>query len=256
MEKSSNFYYYFLTKYYQFATADSGIAYVLYAKGSNDWYIPVNDADGKISVKDKRGTYYRYSSGSPVSPCHLYGSSSKVTPNLIIKNDHIDGIKFGTTATNTLKNTFSIYDTKKPDLTDDDEFLGTFTKTSIGEQITNVVGDNSIKKSTKYFESNSGDKYYNINTSGYIAGTNALAEMTSTVNNSLTVKGEAYVKMLEFYEAAEISDSVACMRYQVQNFSGNTIGSLLIEINVSLFKGIFELKTGMVQELATKANIA
>jgi hypothetical protein len=60
--------------------------------------------------------------------------------------------------------------------------------------------------------------------------------------------------MLEFYESAQNSDVVACCRYEIENFSGNNFGSTLIEFNVHLLKGIFEIKTGTVQQVSNSIH--
>ena len=56
--------------------------------------------------------------------------------------------------------------------------------------------------------------------------------------------------MLLNFEATQASDSVTCYRNQIENYSGNSFASVLIEINVALFKAIFEIKTGIVQQVS------
>ena len=231
------------TKYYQFASAEKGFCYVVYVSGTSS-YFKTKEVNGVLQV-DTSKTYNNSSKG--LYPCYLNGSASKEAKNLVLKSYTIKDYKIGDEAKSILKNTFSIFENTE-------DFYGTFTK-SVLAQLNNLTFD--VLKSTKYFDSNWGTRYYYIQNEGKMTPRPAFQTASDSetakgiFNNTLEVKlKSAEARMLEFYENAQTSDSVSCYRYQIENYSRNTFGCYLVEINIYLWKGIFEFKTGVVQQVS------
>ena len=232
------------TKYYQFASAEKGFCYVVYVSETSN-YLKTKEVNGVLQV-DTSKTYNSNSSNNKLYPCYLNGSASKEAKNLVLKSYTIKDYKIGDEAKSILKNTFSIFENT-------DDFYGTFTK-SVLEQLNNPF---DALGSTKYFDSNWGTRYYYIQNEGKMTPRPAFATADDSetaegiFNNTLKVKlKSAEARMLEFYENAQTSDSVSCYRYQIENYSRNTFGCYLLEINIYLWKGIFEFKTGVVQQVS------
>ncbi|MBR3885375.1 MAG: hypothetical protein IKJ33_02795 [Clostridia bacterium] len=212
--------------YDEYASAESGICYVLYKSGNT--YKKLNSAGTGLE-----------NWGNTLSPCFLTSSGAKPASNLAVRTEKIGSTLNMNTVdgASKLKNQFSIFK--------DEEYVGTFTKKGLAE----IGGLTGIAENTKIFESNWGGKYYNLDVQGKIT-TSTSGPITGKYNSTLKTNNGQLNTMLVTFEATYASDSVTCYRNQIENFSGNSFASVLIEINVALFKAIFEIKTGIVQQVS------
>lgn len=226
--------------YYQYASEEEGFAYVLYSDGSNLYHAKNKDgANGIVIDKDNTG-------GNNLHPCYLNGKNSRDAADLVLETISISDPQLGSTASSSLKSTFSIFD--------GEEYVGTFQKMSLSE-ITATAG--SVGKGTKKFTTNSGAEYYNIQTMGKFtnldgsSSTDAADNATGKINTTVSYNIHTAIgQMINFYETAQTSDSVTCYRYNIEDYKNNSFGSVLIELNIHLFKGVHDFKFGTVQQIS------
>ena len=211
----------------EYASAESGICYVVYGTPGGNLYKLNSDGDDLVALN-----------GS-IAPNFLSSSGNKYASDLAVRTEKIENLKMNESdGSNVLKNAFSIFS--------DEEYVGTFTK----KGLIDVGSFGEIANETKIFESNWGGKYYNIDVQGVVTRAASGGPLVGRFNDKLEVSDGKLMTMLLNFEATQASDSVTCYRNQIENYSGNSFASVLIEINVALFKAIFEIKTGIVQQVS------
>ncbi len=207
--------------YIEYATEKTGICYVVYDNGS------------ALQQLNSGGTYSAV--GPTLKASYLTSAGAKLLgSDLAIKSVSFTSLHYGEDATNTLKSAFSVFDdTGATDANGDPvyEYLGSFTKTSVDKTVASL---SNIKDNTRTFKPNWGGEYYNIDVVGVASDQNEIKEK---------------------FGAMTIADSVSCCRNQIETFSGSSLFDYIIEINIKLFKGIWEVKTGCVKQVSDTASI-
>lgn len=238
--------------YYQYTSAEKGFSFVFYSADGKTFYYSKNADGGKGLTIDKL-KYVTCDAGGAsttaedVKICYLDGANSRIASDLVLEKIEISDPQFGSTISNSLKTTFSFFD--------GEEYVGAFTKMSPKALSTTNEGDDTVFNSSKYFETKTGDKYYNITTMGTFTDDKNLASVDRDVtvddNPKLQyVRNSAAGRFISFFETTQETDSVTCYRYNIDDYSKSSFGSVLIEWNFHLFKGIHDFKFGIVQEVS------
>lgn len=252
------------TNYNLYATESSGFCYMLFENGGS-FYLPYNNPDTDTTLS--LGSSY---SGGNIYPCYLNGNASKPASDLAVRTIDLalggGNLAMSKEVTKSLKNTFSLFTNvgSNPEETSTGQYFGTFTKKIAGSYIPAITGEIAVTKTwwitenTKKLETYWGSTYYNIDVSGVClpsAGVTLGSAWGGKYNASLQVEVNSAIQtMLKFYDSAKTSNAVSCYRYQIENFSGNTFGFTLIEFNVHILAGVFELKTGTVQQISNSLH--
>lgn len=206
----------------EYATESKGICYVVYDNGSTT-YQQLN-GNGSIS-----------GIGNTLRPCYLTSSGVTVLgEDLAIKSVAYTNLHYGEDADNTLKSSFSIFDDKGETDENGDpvyDYLGTFVKSSVDKKIDSIV---DINDDTKSFKPNWGGEYFSLNAVG---------------------KADSEDEIKEKFGAITTSDSVSCVRNQIERFSGSSLFDYIVEVNIQLFKGIWEIKTGCVKQVSDSPSV-
>ena len=233
--------------YYQLATESKGVCYVVYLRASDGKLFDSVMVGDKLTVNTENiNNDYNLSGKKEIQACYLDGSRSRQIPGLVIKQVNLSG-KAGLSdeADSLVKSTFSLFS--------GDEYFGTFTK----QNLNSIHQYSGINNKTETFESYWGSKYYNINTVGRCKGnlSGELVGVQGKFNATLKFQANSAEEvMLEYYESAQTADAVSCCRYELENFARNDFGSTLIEVNIDLLKGIWELKAGTLQQVSKSVH--
>lgn len=209
------------TNYKEYATETKGICYVVYDNGSA--YQQMNSSGSLTGL------------GTSLRPSYLTSSGATLLgDDLAIKSVSYTKIHYGEDADNTLKSSFSIFDDKgEKDANGDPiyDYLGTFVKTSVDKKVESLA---NIASNTKSFKPNWGGEYFNLDVAGKVSSEDEITEKFSAITTT---------------------DSVSCCRNQIERFSGSSIFDYIVEVNIQLFKGIWEIKTGCVKQVSDTPTI-
>ena len=246
------------TKTYQvFASEDKGFGYVLFVDNNGNIYKPKNESGSM--VPDSSSVY----GGGNLEVCYIGEGSARVAGDLAIRTvtiaDSSHDLFLGTGYNSVLKTKFSAFVVPSGATSEENgEYFGTFTKPLVNV----IAGVNDLSAGTRILETYWGSKYYSIQTvgkctGGFTAGLDLTAGIAGKFNDMIKFDIKSAVgMMMSYYESAQTASAVSCCRYQIENYSGNSFGSTLIEFNWELLKGIFELKFGTLQQVSTSANIS